>query len=84
METTKDTIVRLLAESMEMAPEDIEENMNLVDDLDFDSFSIVKFVISIEDTYHITFDEFSEMTQHMETVGELIAYVESFVLIHQD
>ncbi len=80
MESTKETIKRLLAECLEVPPEEIDDEMPFNGELEFDSFEIVKFVISLEETYQIEFDDFSELTHHMDHVGALICYLEGYLM----
>ena len=46
-----------------------------VNKYDMDSVMILDFVIRIEDEYGIDFQDFSELSNHMNTVQEMVDYM---------
>ena len=54
---------------------DVTEETRLVEDLKFDSLSMMMLAMEIEDAYHFRFSEFVSF----ETVGDVVGYLESRV-----
>ncbi|MBO4228929.1 MAG: acyl carrier protein [Clostridia bacterium] len=54
---------------------EITEQTRLVEDLKFDSLSMMMLAMEIEDAYHFRFAEFVSF----ETVGDVVGYLESRV-----
>ena len=71
----EDRIVSCLSNVLkrEITQEDFQ--MNPVDDLEMDSVLIMEFIIQIEDEFQTTFSDFSTLSDHMDSVGELIEYL---------
>lgn len=65
----------LLAECVEKEVSEINEEMEPVEDLEMDSVRILDFVLLIEDNFRIDFRNFSEMSQHMVSVKEMIQFL---------
>ena len=57
----------------EIKTEGVTEDTRLVEDLQFDSLSIMMLSMSLEDEFGITFDE----PMMFKTVGEVIKYVDA-------
>ena len=59
-----------------LSPEEIREEMTLVDDLSFDSLGFVQMILDIESTFGIKFDEEYVSMDKLVTVKDVINYVE--------
>lgn len=57
----------------EITPEDYQRNP--VEELEMDSVLILELIIQIEDEFQITFSDFSALSDHMDSLGELIEYL---------
>lgn len=68
-------IMNILAESIGRDAESIDANADPVKDYEMDSVAILDFVIGIEDEYEIDFQDFSELSNHMNTVDEMVVYM---------
>ncbi len=75
MERTKERLLKQLAECVEQDVEKISLQMNPIQDLEMDSIKLLDFVIRIEDEYGIEFEEFSELSQHMSSVSEMLEFL---------
>lgn len=49
--------------------------MNPIEDMEMDSVLIMEFIIQIEDELRIIFSDFSALSNHMGSLGELIEYL---------
>lgn len=54
--------------------ENIDDNMKMTEDLEFDSIMIVELVTKVEDEYGVEFDSFAELIEAFDTVGSVIDY----------
>ena len=67
-------LIKIINETMpEIKTEGVTEDTRLVEDLQFDSLSIMMLSMSLEDEFGITFDE----PMMFKTVGEVIKYVDA-------
>ncbi len=71
----EEKIVQLLAESMNMEVASIDVNASPTEDYRMDSVAILDFIILFEDEYGVDFQEFSELSNHMGTIREMIDYL---------
>lgn len=71
----EEKIVQLLAESMNMEVASIDVNASPTEDYHMDSVAILDFIILFEDEYGVDFQEFSELSNHMGTIREMIDYL---------
>lgn len=64
-----------LAKQLEIDPELINEDTNIVEDLGVDSLDIVELIMELEETYNIviTNDEAGDLS----TVGKIAKFIES-------
>ena len=46
-------VVRIMAETLEISPEEISSDLSFNSDLPFDSLQLYEFVIDVEETYNI-------------------------------
>lgn len=71
----KEKIMFLLAESIGLDGSLPDTEADPVKKYEMDSVMILDFVIRIEDEYGIDFQDFSELSNHMSTVGEMADYM---------
>ena len=74
----KERIIEVISKSYmsNLSPEEIREEMTLVDDLSFDSLGFVQMILDIESTFGIKFDEEYVSMDKLVTVKDVINYVE--------
>ena len=70
----KEKVLQILAEHLNMEPEDLEPEMDFVDDLNQDSIELVELIMSLEDEFGIEVDE--EKLEQVRTVGDVLDLVE--------
>lgn len=71
----KEKIMFLLAESIGLDGGLPDAGADPVKEYDMDSVMILDFVIRIEDEYGIDFQDFSELSNHMDTAEEMADYM---------
>lgn len=64
----------IIAEQLEIDPEEIEYASNIIDDLGADSLDIVDLVMSVEDEFGIEVPD--EALENMSTVEDMVKYIE--------
>ncbi|CAC9924758.1 acyl carrier protein [Aedoeadaptatus nemausensis] len=74
----KDKVLNIIAEQLNMEPEDLEPEMDFVDDLNQDSIELVELIMSLEDEFGIEVDE--EKLEQVRTVGDVLDLVEELDL----
>lgn len=74
----KDKVLNIIAEKLNMEPEDLEPEMDFVDDLNQDSIELVELIMSLEDEFGIEVDE--EKLEQVRTVGDVLDLVEELDL----
>ncbi len=72
-----DTVRELLARQLEIDPEQIGRDTDILEDLGADSLDIVELVMAIEEEYDIVITD--ERAQNVRTVGQLVELLESMV-----
>ncbi|CAC9930564.1 acyl carrier protein [Aedoeadaptatus coxii] len=70
----KEKVLQIIAEQLNMEPEDLEPEMDFVDDLNQDSIELVELIMSLEDEFGIEVDE--EKLEQVRTVGDVLDLVE--------
>ncbi len=75
MEAKLKDLVLVSAKRQELTHEDINEQTDLVDDLEFDSISFVKLVVDIENLFGIEFDDDMLDYEILTSYGKLWEYV---------
>ena len=70
----KEKVLQIIAEQLNMEPEDLEPEMGFVDDLNQDSIELVELIMSLEDEFGIEVDE--EKLEQVRTVGDVLDLVE--------
>lgn len=66
-------VVRIMAETLEISPEDITTDLSFNSDLPFDSLQLYEFVIDIEEKYNIRLPD--EVLDQVKTVGDIVDVV---------
>lgn len=67
----------ILAEQLEIDPETITLDTNIVDDLDADSLDFVEMITSIEDEFNIVITD--EKVGDFKTVRQVVEFLETLV-----
>ena len=67
----------ILAEQLEIDPESITLDTNIVDDLDADSLDFVEMITSIEDEFNIVITD--EKVGDFKTVRQVVEFLETLV-----
>lgn len=67
----------ILAEQLEIDPESITLDTNIIDDLDADSLDFVEMITSIEDEFNIVVTD--EKVGDFKTVRQVVEFLETLV-----
>ena len=67
----------ILAEQLEIDPETITMDTNIIDDLDADSLDFVEMITSIEDEFNIVVTD--EKVGDFKTVRQVVEFLETLV-----
>ncbi len=65
----------LLAEQLNIEPEKITMEANIINDLGADSLDVVEMLMTLEEEYDITVPD--EVATELKTVGAIVEYVEA-------
>ena len=68
-------VQEIIAEKLDLDPEEITMESSLDDDLEADSLDVIEIITALEDESNITFQQ--EDLQEMEKVSDLVSYIES-------
>ena len=68
-------VLDIIAEKLDLDPEEITMESSLDDDLEADSLDVLEIITALEDEFNITFQQ--EDLQEMEKVSDLVSYIES-------
>ena len=68
-------VQEIIAEKLDLDPEEITMESSLDDDLEADSLDVIEIITALEDEFNITFHQ--EDLQEMEKVSDLVSYIES-------
>lgn len=71
----KEQIKKIIAESIGKDVILLDDNADPIKDYGMDSIAILDFVIRIEDQYGIDFQNFSDLSNHMNSVNEMVTYM---------
>lgn len=63
-------VVRIMAETLEISPEEISADLSFNSDLPFDSLQLYEFVIDVEETYNIRLPD--EVLDQVKTVSDIV------------
>lgn len=70
----KDEIIELIAETLDVPTEKLNEKTNLVKDLEVESLDLVDLVAAFEEKFEIEIAD--KDIKNLQTVGDIIAYAE--------
>ena len=70
-----DTLKSILEAQLDIDPESITEDTNIMDDLGADSLDIVELMMTVEEEFDITINESD--AQSFKTVGDVVNYIEA-------
>ena len=77
--TTLQTVQTLLQANFDLAPESLQPDAKLAD-LAIDSLSVIEVLFAVEDAFKVVVPpEPAALHGEMETVGDLVAYVERLI-----
>ena len=65
----------ILCEQLDIDPEDITLDTNIIEDLGADSLDIVDFVMSLEDEFDKEIPD--EDVEGIKTIGDIVSYIEN-------
>lgn len=65
-----DDIIRMLAETLEISPEEITPDLEVNVDLQLDSLQLYEFVIAIEEFYNVRLPD--ELLDQVKTIDDMI------------
>ena len=63
-------VVRIMAETLEISPEEISADLSFNSDLPFDSLQLYEFVIDVEEKYNIRLHD--EVLDEVKTVSDIV------------
>ena len=66
-------VIRIMAETLEISPEEITADLNFNSDLPFDSLQLYEFVIDVEEHYNIRLPD--ELLDEVKTVNDIVDVV---------
>jgi acyl carrier protein len=69
----KEDVIRIMAETLEISPDEITSDLSFNTDLPFDSLQLYEFVIDVEETYNIRLPD--ELLDQVKTVDDMIDVV---------
>lgn len=72
-EKVKEDVIRIMAETLEISPDEITSDLSFNTDLPFDSLQLYEFVIDVEETYNIRLPD--ELLDQVKTVDDMIDVV---------
>ncbi len=70
----KDEIIELIAETLDVPADKLNEKTNLVKDLEVESLDLVDLVAAFEEKFEIEIAD--KDIKNLQTVGDIIAYAE--------
>ena len=65
----------ILCEQLDLEPEDITLDTNIIEDLGADSLDLVDFVMSLEDEFDKEIPD--EDIEKIKTIGDIVSYIEN-------
>ena len=63
-------VIRIMAETIEISPEEISADLNFNSDLPFDSLQLYEFVIAVEEKYNIRLPD--KVLDQVKTVSDIV------------
>ena len=74
MEEVQETLKEILQKYTEK--EILNENISLIEDLEFDSLQLVAVLAEIEESFQISFDEGEKLLDMVDDLKEMVQYIE--------
>jgi acyl carrier protein len=74
MSSVLEKIKEIVAEQLDVAPEEVKPEASFVDDLGADSLDLTELIMAMEDEFGMEIDD--EEAQKLRTVQDVITYVE--------
>ena len=65
----------ILCDQLDLEPEDITLDTNIIEDLGADSLDLVDFVISLEEEFDKEIPD--EDVENIRTIGDIVSYIEN-------
>lgn len=75
MSEIKERVRQIIAGIVEKEVENLEDNVNLFEDLNFDSILILQLVSELETEWNFSLTEYPELLDEMETIESLILFL---------
>ena len=72
-EKVKNDVIRIMAETLEISPDEITSDLEFNSDLPFDSLQLYEFVIDVEETYNVRLPD--ELLDEVKTVDDMVDVV---------
>lgn len=72
-EKVKKDVIRIMAETLEISPDEITSDLVFNSDLPFDSLQLYEFVIDVEETYNVRLPD--ELLDEVKTVEDMVDVV---------
>ena len=72
-EKVKSDVIRIMADTLEISPDEITSDLEFNSDLPFDSLQLYEFVIDVEETYNIRLPD--ELLDEVKTVNDMVDVV---------
>ncbi len=76
-EEIKEKVISLIADTLEIDKNSINEKSNLVSDLDVESLDLVNLVVAFEDEYNVEIPD--NEIKNLQTVEDIINFIEKNV-----
>ncbi len=76
-EGIKEKVISLIADTLEIDKNSINEKSNLVSDLDVESLDLVNLVVAFEDEYNVEIPD--NEIKNLQTVEDIINFIEKNV-----
>ncbi len=68
-------VKEILCDQLDVDPEEITLDTNIIDDLGADSLDLVDFVMSLEDEFDQEIPD--EDIENIKTIGDIVSYIEN-------
>lgn len=80
-EEVRQKLIKLVIKTnkKELKETDFKKGVKLIDDLEFDSISIIQLIVDIEEEFHIEFDDDEVLIDKIDVFDELVNYVYDLV-----
>lgn len=75
MQDVKERVTEILCECTGRKVNDLDFSANPMEYLEMDSVIIMDFILNLEDAFGIEFENFSELSLHMDTIGEMLDFI---------